>query len=106
MQTGNADKGALWPAVLTLLAFTWLNPHVYLDTVVLLGGLSARYEGVGRLSYGIGAVVASFVWFFALGYGARLLAPLFARTTAWRVLDILIGLIMWLLAARLLADLI
>lgn len=95
----------LWPAILTALAFTWLNPHVYLDTVVLLGGLSARYQGADRLSYGVGATLASFVWFFALGYGARLLAPVFAKPSSWRVLDLVIGTIMWLLAARLMADL-
>src|SRR3546814_15101719 len=53
----------------------FLNPHVYLDTVVLLGSLSAAFEGSERIAYGAGAVVASFVWFFALGYGARFLAP-------------------------------
>lgn len=81
-------------AVLTCLAFTFLNPHVYLDTVLLVGSLSAQFEGAGRLAYGVGAATASFVWFFALGYGARLLAPLFARPLAWRVLDIAIGLVM------------
>ncbi len=105
MQATDANRTALWPAVMTVLAFTWLNPHVYLDTVVLLGGLSARYQDAARLSYGAGAVVASFVWFFALGYGARMLAPVFARPRAWQVLDVVIGAIMWLIAARLLAEL-
>ncbi len=85
-------------AVLACLAFTFLNPHVYLDTVVLVGSLSAQFEGAGRLAYGLGAATASFVWFFSLGYGARLLAPLFAKPLAWRVLDIVIGCIMALLA--------
>ena len=76
------------------LAFTFLNPHVYLDTVVLLGSLSARFEGAGRIAYGTGAALASFVWFFGLGYGARLVEPVFARPAAWRVLDIIIGLVM------------
>jgi L-lysine exporter family protein LysE/ArgO len=93
-------------AISTVLAFTFLNPHVYLDTVVLLGGLSARYDGMDRLAYGAGACVSSFVWFFSLGYGTRLLAPLFAKPASWRVLDTLIGLIMWALAARLLAELV
>ncbi len=88
-------------AVLTCLAFTFLNPHVYLDTVVLVGSLSARYPPAVRTAFGAGAGLASFVWFFALGYGARLLQPLFAREAAWRVLDILIGVIMAALAARL-----
>ena len=81
-------------AVAACLAFTFLNPHVYLDTVVLVGSLSAQYVGSERLAYGVGAMIASFVWFFGLGYGARLLQPVFARPSAWRVLDILIGLVM------------
>ena len=89
-------------AVLACLAFTFLNPHVYLDTVVLVGSLSARYDGGGRLAYALGAMLASFVWFFSLGYGARLLAPLFAKPAAWRVLDVVIGLVMGTLAFGLL----
>lgn len=92
---------ALRPAIATCLAFTFLNPHVYLDTVVLLGSLSAAHQGTARLAYGAGAALSSFVWFFALGYGARYLAPLFARPAAWRVLDALIGLVMSLLALSL-----
>ncbi|MEO1000395.1 MAG: LysE family transporter, partial [Pseudomonadota bacterium] len=65
-----------------------------LDTVVLLGALSARHEGAARVAFGAGAVTASFVWFFALGYGARLLAPVFARPAAWRVLDLGIAVVM------------
>jgi L-lysine exporter family protein LysE/ArgO len=86
--------GSLRAAVAACLAFTFLNPHVYLDTVVLRGSLSARFEGTGRIAYGAGAALASFVWFFGLGYGARLLEPVFARPAAWRVLDIIIGLVM------------
>jgi L-lysine exporter family protein LysE/ArgO len=95
------DDGGLWPALAAALAFTFLNPHVYLDTVVLVGGLSGRYDGSGAWAFGLGAALASFVWFFGLGYGARLLAPLFARPAAWRVLDSLIGLVMWAIALRL-----
>lgn len=105
MVAGVPESMALKPAVLTCLAFTFLNPHVYLDTVVLLGSLSAAFEGKERLAYGAGAVAASFVWFFSLGYGARLLAPLFARPAAWRVLDLLIGMVMSLLALALLLSL-
>jgi L-lysine exporter family protein LysE/ArgO len=100
-----ADTGnglTLQAAVATCLAFTFLNPHVYLDTVVLLGSLSAAYQGAGRIAYGIGAALASFIWFFALGYGARLLQPVFARPAAWRVLDVVIGIVMGLLAISLL----
>lgn len=102
MVAGAPQGMPLKAAVMTCLAFTFLNPHVYLDTVLLLGSLSAAYEGAARLAYGIGAAVASFVWFFGLGYGARYLAPLFARPSAWRILDLLIGLVMALLAIGLL----
>ena len=98
--------GTLRAAIATVLALTFLNPHVYLDTVVLLGGLSARYEGDARLAYALGAMAASFAWFFFLGYGARLLAPLFARPSAWRVLDAIIALVMAALALRLVASLV
>ena len=86
-------------SVLTCLALTWLNPHVYLDTVVLLGAISAQYPS--PLQFGLGAVVASFVFFFALGFGARGLAPLFARPGAWRLLDALIGVVMYAIALSL-----
>ena len=101
------EKGdtSLRSAVATVLALTFLNPHVYLDTVLLLGGLSAQYEGTGRIAYGAGAMVASVTWFFALGYGARLLVPLFAKPGAWRVLDVGIGVVMWLIALKLVGDL-
>ena len=103
----NAAEGTaanLGAAVAACLAFTFLNPHVYLDTVVLLGSLSAAYEGGQRIAYGIGAAIASFTWFYGLGYGARFLAPLFARPAAWRVLDCLIGIVMGLLALGLLVS--
>lgn len=94
LKAAKSGEAKLWPAIAACLAFTFLNPHVYLDTVVLLGGLSAAYEGQARLAYGLGAMTASFVWFFGLGYGARLLEPVFARPAAWRVLDLLIGMVM------------
>ena len=94
------ERQSLRAAVLTCLSLTWLNPHVYLDTVVLLGAVSAQYDSA-RL-FALGAMTASFVFFFSLGYGARLLAPLFARPSAWRVLDALVGAIMWAIAATLL----
>ncbi len=78
-------------------AFTLLNPHVYLDTVVLVGSIGAQHGNL-RWWFVAGAVMASAVWFTALGYGARLLAPLFARPGAWRVLDAVIGVTMLLLA--------
>jgi L-lysine exporter family protein LysE/ArgO len=96
----NGGSTRLRTSLLTVLAFTWLNPHVYLDTVVLIGSISAQYAD--RLQFGLGAVVSSFVFFFGLGYGARLLAPVFARPRAWQVLDVLIALIMWGIAIKLL----
>ncbi|CAM5776824.1 amino acid transporter [Labrys miyagiensis] len=84
----------------TCLAFTWLNPHVYLDTVVLLGSISTQY-GPDKAAFGAGAGTASFLFFFALGYGARLLRPVFARPGSWRVLDVLIGMTMCGLALKL-----
>ncbi len=102
MTAGAPEKMGLKAAVAACLAFTFLNPHVYLDTVVLLGSLSSAYEGSARFAYGAGAVLASFVWFFTLGYGARLLIPVFAKPAAWRVLDVLIGVVMSLLALSLL----
>jgi L-lysine exporter family protein LysE/ArgO len=90
-------------AVLTCLALTWLNPHVYLDTVVLIGSLSTQFDG-GKGLFAAGAMTASFVFFFSLGFGARVLKPLFARPVTWRILDVAIGLIMWATAARLLLN--
>ena len=92
-------------AIFTALALTWLNPHVYLDTVVLLGSIAGRYPSPERLTFGAGAVIASLIWFYGLGYGAAKLAPLFARPRSWQVLDILIGLVMWTIGASLLWDL-
>lgn len=92
---------SLRTALLTCLAFTWLNPHVYLDTVVLLGSISTRYAG-HELAFALGAMTASFFFFFSLGYGARLLAPLFARPVSWRVLDGVIALVMASIAIKLL----
>ncbi|WP_307543751.1 LysE/ArgO family amino acid transporter [Streptomyces sp. V3I8] len=89
-------------AVLTCLAMTWLNPHVYLDTVFLLGSIAAD-RGPWRWTFGLGAVTASLVWFAALGFGARLLGPLLARPSAWRVLDALIAATMIVLGVTLIA---
>lgn len=96
------DGGSLGAAIATCLALTWLNPHVYLDTVVLLGAVSAQYEA--RDLFALGAMAASFTFFFSLGYGARLLAPLFARPAAWRALDALVGTVMWAIAAGLVLE--
>jgi L-lysine exporter family protein LysE/ArgO len=97
-----SGEGSLKLAIAACLAFTFLNPHVYLDTVLLVGSLSAGYQGAARIAYGAGAALASFVWFFGLGYGARLLQPVFARQAAWRVLDVMIAVVMTAIAIGLL----
>lgn len=88
--------------VFTTLAITLLNPHVYLDTVVLLGSISATYAGPGRYLFGGGAVTMSFLWFFILAYGSGFLAPLFSKAITWRILDTAIFLVMWTIACKLL----
>lgn len=90
-------------AISATLAFTFLNPHVYLDTVVLVGGLAGQYAAGPRAVFAAGAIVASFAWFYGLGYGARLLAPAFRRPATWRVLDLVIGIVMWTIAGSLIA---
>ncbi|MFM0393942.1 LysE/ArgO family amino acid transporter [Paraburkholderia phytofirmans] len=79
------------PIILMTLAFTWLNPHVYLDTFLLIGTAGAREPEGARVAFALGAMAVSGIWFIGLGYGARALAPLFKRATAWRVLDGAIG---------------
>ena len=96
-----AQAMPLQAALLTVLALTLLNPHVYLDTVVLLGSIGGQEAGEGKLWFVLGACTASVLWFTALGYGARLLAPLFARPLSWRVLDGVVGTVMWTLAGAL-----
>ncbi|AVW90393.1 LysE/ArgO family amino acid transporter [Celeribacter baekdonensis] len=100
LEAATGGAGSLIGAVSTALALTWLNPHVYLDTVVLLGAVSARFAGAEE-AFAIGAITASFAFFFALGFGARFLAPIFARDISWRVLDALIAGVMWTIAISL-----
>lgn len=90
-------------AVLTCLAMTWLNPHVYLDTVLLLGSVSAGHGSL-RWAFGAGAVLASVCWFVALGFGARLLSGFFTRASSWRLLDGLVAATMLGLGAGLVAS--
>lgn len=100
----NASNGSWRRVLLTCLAFTFLNPHVYLDTVVLLGSLSTHYAGDAHWMFGLGACFASVVWFSVLGYGARFLQPLFASVRAWRVLDGMIAVFMLSMSAVLLIN--
>ncbi len=98
-----ASRGAvsLKSALLTTLAVSLLNPHAYLDTVVLLGSIATQYGDSLRYSFGAGAVLASFAWFLTLGLGAPKLAPLFRDPRAWRVLDCLVCMMMWGIALSL-----
>jgi arginine exporter protein ArgO len=89
-----ASVGRRGGVLATVLALTWLNPHVYLDTVLLVGSLANQQGADGRWWFVVGAIAASAVWFAGLGYGARLLAPLFARPVTWRVLDVVVALVM------------
>ena len=101
LESGNGVENGLWATIAVCLALTWGNPHVYLDTLVLLGSVAAGHDG-SKISFGAGAISASFAFFFTLGYGARLLAPFFANPHAWRVLDVAVGILMWTIAYLLL----
>lgn len=96
-----AGETTLARALMATAGFTLLNPHVYLDTVLLMGAAGAAQPEAARPAFVAGAALASFSWFAALGYGARLLRPLFARPAAWRVLDAGVGIVMLTLAASL-----
>ena len=87
----------LGKTIAVCLAITWLNPHVYLDTVVLIGTVSSQFTGQ-NLEFLAGAITASFLFFFALGYGASFLGPLFRKPMAWKILDVGIGIVMWAIA--------
>lgn len=97
-----SEKGAeqLLQVILVCLALTWLNPHVYLDTVVLIGSVSTQYIA-GKWWFALGAALASWMFFFILGYGAKFLLPWFKKPQAWRILDALIAITMWAIALSL-----
>ena len=107
-ENGSTSKSGagngLKAAVLTALALSLLNPHVYLDTVILLGGIAAQYAGDQRLAFALGAMLASGLWFYGLGYGAKRLAPFFASPRAWRLLDVCVGCVMAAIAIGLVAS--
>jgi len=101
LNPAHSEDGLIYvQAVLICLGFTWLNPHVYLDTLLLIGSVSSSYPG-HKVEFTLGAVSASFVFFFSLGYGAALLRPVFNRPLSWKMLDAFIGLVMWSIAAGL-----
>ncbi|QLE85430.1 amino acid transporter [Shewanella sp. Scap07] len=94
-QASQLQGQTLKAAILTTLGISLLNPHLYLDTVVLLGSISTQFVGSDRSMFGAGAVLASFLWFFSLSFGARFLSPLFQNPKAWCYLDRFIWLTMW-----------
>ncbi|MBJ6748901.1 LysE/ArgO family amino acid transporter [Geomonas anaerohicana] len=98
---GDDVVDGLAKVALTTVMLSLINPHAFLDTVVLLGSLAGRYSGGARLLFAVGAMSASCAWFYGIGYGARVLAPLFRRPVAWRLLDILVGCTMWAIAGSL-----
>lgn len=102
LQVETATSTSLATALAACFGFTFLNPHVYLDTVILLGSVASQRADPGQWVFGWGACLASVLWFSALGFGARLLQPVFATATAWRVLDGAIAVIMFALTASLL----
>ncbi len=101
------NSSSLWSTLGVAAALTWLNPHVYLDTLGLIGAISTQYTEMGeKWSFGLAAALASFVFFFSLGYGARLLTPYMQSTHTWRVLDFIIGITMFAIAIKLLVSVI
>jgi len=102
MITEGDGESELGPTIAAALAFTFLNPHVYVDTLLLIGGASSRYLGDERLAFGIGAATASFVFFFSLGYGAKMLSPVLNNPKAWRAIDLGIACIMFVIAGAIL----
>jgi len=105
LSTSEKAQSTLKSAILTTFAVTLLNPHVYLDTVILLGSLSSQFQTPGHLYFGAGAMVASFTWFFSLSLCGKMLAPFFAKELSWRILDTLVGLTMWIIALSVVKDL-
>lgn len=104
MEISEVGAGSLMKAITSCLAFTFLNPHVYLDTVVLLGSIAAQYGKDLKWTFASGVLTASVLWFTGLGFGARLLLPIFQNPKAWRILDTLIALVMWAIALTLMLN--
>ena len=92
------ERSDFWPTIAILFLLTFANPHVYLDTVLLLGTVSLKYFGFDQFLFGVGASLASFIFFFGLGYGSKILMPLMQKPKAWNIFDFLVGLLMFSLA--------
>ena len=95
---GNAKTNPLKEVITLILVFTFLNPHTYLDTVLLIGGIGANVQNEFKIYFLLGAVSASAIWFFSLGFGARFLIPVFKKPITWKILDISIGIFMLFIA--------
>ena len=102
LEVSDDESQDLWPTILAGLAFTYLNPHVYVDTLLLIGGASSNYAGDEKLMFGIGAATASFVFFFSLGYGAKRLSPILNNPESWKIIDLFIAGVMFTVAGILL----
>ena len=99
--TNNQKSSGLLNAISIVSIFTFANPHVYLDTMILIGSVSQQFIELNRLYFALGACIASFIWFFGIAYGAKLLTPIMQKPKHWRILDSLIALIMFIIAINL-----
>lgn len=107
LQPDNLQKVSLASSISATLAITLLNPHVYLDTVVIIGGVSATLpSNFDKFSFMVGALIASFIWFYSLGYGAKKLSVYFTKPRVWQIIECLVGILMWGIALSLLRFLI
>ena len=97
----NSKSSSLLKAISIVAVFTFVNPHVYLDTMILIGSISQQFLDTNRIYFAIGACAASFIWFFSIAYGAKLLTPIMQKPAHWRNLDLLIALIMFVIAFNL-----
>ena len=100
--TNNHESSSLKKAISIVSIFTFANPHVYLDTMILIGSISQQFQELNRVYFTLGACSASFVWFFGIAYGAKLLTPMMQKPSHWRILDSFIALIMFVIAINLL----
>jgi len=94
------EKSSLTQTIVATLAISLLNPHVYLDTLMLVGSIGSHFQGLGQNLFLFGAMSASFIWFFSLAYGSRVLIPLFRKTLTWRLLDLFTAIIMFYIAYK------
>jgi len=97
----NNESSSWLNTISIIFIFTFVNPHVYLDTVILIGSISQQFEDLNQFYFSLGACSASFIWFFGIAYGAKLLAPIMQKPKHWRILDLIIALIMFIIAFNL-----